>query len=194
MTSHGNKNVFELANDPISVPSIDPQWLRDTLDRSNIRWRVLVISACYSGSFIPALASPDTIIITASAADRASFGCSTDANSTYFGRAFFSNAMRTQNSLTSTFTTAQAEIKKREKQDGYPPSNPQMSVGSNIALILPQLETHLFPAPDTVIATSTTPDNSSNPEPKKLSPLEKLSSIHLLPKVEKSRPIAPVPR
>jgi hypothetical protein len=192
MTSHGNQNVFELANDPISLTSINPQWLRDTLDRSNIRWRVLVISACYSGSFIPALTSPDTIIITASAADRPSFGCSTEADYTYFGRAFFSNAMRTQSSLASAFAAAQAEIKKREKQEGYPPSNPQMVVGSNIALILPQLESHLFPAPDTVIPISTASDSvTSSTDHPRLSPLEKLSN-HLLPKVEKSRPIAPI--
>jgi hypothetical protein len=194
MTSHGNKNVFELANDPISLTSIDPLWLRETLDRSNIRWRVLVISACYSGSFIPALESPDTIVITASDANNPSFGCSTEADYTYFGRAFFSNAMRTQNSFASAFAAAQAEIKKREKQEGFPPSNPQMRVGSNIALILPQLESRLFPAPDDVIASPTAPDNqASNTDIKKLSPLEKLSSIHLLPKPDKSRPIAPVP-
>jgi len=194
MTSHGNQNVFELANDPISLTSIDPEWLRETLDRSNIRWRVLVISACYSGSFIPALESPDTIIITASSADRPSFGCSTEADYTYFGRAFFSNAMRTQNSLAAAFAAAQTEIARREKQEGFPPSNPQMRVGSNIALILPQLESHLFPAPDVVAAMPAIADTTSNhSDSTKLSPLDKLSSMRLLPKPEKARPIAPIP-
>jgi hypothetical protein len=145
MTSHGNQNIFELANDPIGLNSINPQWLRETLDRSNIRWRVLVISACYSGSFIPALQSPNTIIITASAADKPSFGCSTEADYTYFGRAFFAEAMRDQNSLTAAFDVAKKLISKREKEAGYPPSNPQMQVGVNIATILPQIESRLFP-------------------------------------------------
>lgn len=194
MTSHGNQNIFELANDPISLTSVDPQWLREALDRANIRWRVLVISACYSGSFIPALESPDTIIITASSADRPSFGCSTESDYTYFGRAFFANAMRTQNSLASAFAAAQTEIARREKQEGYPPSNPQMRVGSNIALILPQLESHLFPAPDVVAAMPAVADTTSNhPDSTKLSPLDKLSSMRLLPKPEKARPIAPIP-
>lgn len=168
MTSHGNQNIFELANDPIGLNSLNPQWLRETLDRSNIRWRVLVISACYSGSFIPALQSPNTIIITASAADKPSFGCSTEADYTYFGRAFFAEAMRDQNSLTAAFEVAKKLISKREKEAGYPPSNPQMQVGANIATILPQIESRLFPA---VI------DSTSDAELPQSTPV--LPSLHL---------------
>jgi len=135
--------------------SIDPQWLRGALDHAKIRWRVLVISACYSGSFIPALESPDTIVITASAADRASFGCQAEADYTYFGRAFFAEAMRTQNSLTDAFKVAQASIRAREKQDDFPASNPQMRIGSNIAAVLPQLESRLFPSDSAVNLPST---------------------------------------
>jgi hypothetical protein len=63
---------------------------------------VIVISACYSGSFIPALQSPETLIITASAADKTSFGCN-EADYTYFGRAFFDLAMREQSSMKKAF-------------------------------------------------------------------------------------------
>jgi Peptidase C13 family len=177
MTSHGNKNIFQLANDPISLTSIDPVWLRGALDRANIRWRVLVVSACFSGSFIPALESPNTIIITASSADRPSFGCSTESDYTYFGRAFFADAMRTQNSLAAAFKNAQAEILKREEQEGFPPSNPQMRIGNHIALILPLLESHLFPAAGSVASESVEVEKTE------MSTLEKLSSI-ALPKIE----------
>jgi len=103
MTSHGLPNVFELSNEPIQMDSIDPQWLRQALDRAGIRWRVLVMSACYSGSFIDALQSPDTIVITASAADKTSFGCSNQPEFTYFGRAFFAEAMRNESSIPAAF-------------------------------------------------------------------------------------------
>jgi hypothetical protein len=146
MTSHGNKDVFELANDPLGLDNVDPVWLRETLDQAKIRWRVLVISACYSGSFIPALQSPDTIIITASAADRASFGCGADVDYTYFGRAFFAEAMRNESSFAGAFKAAQTSIAARENKEGFEPSNPQMVVGANIAAVLPQLENRLFPA------------------------------------------------
>ena len=168
MTSHGKQNVFELANDPIDLSSINPKWLRETLDRSNIRWRVLVISACYSGSFIPALQSQNTIIITASAADKPSFGCSNEADYTYFGRAFFAEAMRDQNSLSAAFNVAKKIISKREKETGYPPSDPQMQVGANIATILPQIESRLFPE-----VTKTTS------EPEMSQPTSVIHSLHL---------------
>jgi hypothetical protein len=145
MTSHGAPDVFELADDPIDMQSVDPQWLREALDRSGIRWRVIVISACYSGSFIPALQSPDTLIITASSADRASFGCSNEAEYTYFGKAFFDEALRTEHGFKPAFDKASQEIDKWEKVQGFPASQPQFKLGQNMALMLPQFENRLFP-------------------------------------------------
>ena len=145
MTSHGLPNQFEMENEPIDLDDIDPKWLRETLDKSGIRWKVIVISACYSGSFIPALQSPDTLIITASAADRASFGCSNEADYTYFGRAFFDQAMREKNTLHSAFNQAAETVAKWESNQGFEPSEPQWVIGKNMELMLPQLEQHLFP-------------------------------------------------
>lgn len=145
MTSHGLTNQFELSNDPIDLDDVDPKWLRDVLDKSRIRWKVIVISACYSGSFIPALQSPDTLIITASAADRASFGCSNEADYTYFGRAFFEMAMRDNTTLKGSFQQAAETVAKWESAQGFEPSEPQWVIGKNMELMLPQLEQRLFP-------------------------------------------------
>lgn len=145
MTSHGAPSVFELADEPLDMQSVDPQWLRETLDRSGIRWRVIVISACYSGSFIPALQSPDTLIITAASADRTSFGCSNEADYTYFGRAFFDEALREQRSFKAAFDMANSRIQQWEKAQGFDYSQPQFKLGQNMALMLPQFESRLFP-------------------------------------------------
>lgn len=145
MTSHGLPNQFEMENAPIDLNDVDPKWLRETLDKSGIRWKVIVISACYSGSFIPALQSPDTLIITASAADRASFGCSSESDYTYFGRAFFDQAMREQTTMKSAFSQASETVAKWESAQGFEPSEPQWVIGKNMELMLPQLEKHLFP-------------------------------------------------
>lgn len=110
MTSHGEQNHFEIENAPLDLGQVDPKWLRETLDKAGIRWRVIVISACYSGSFIPALQSPDTLIITASAADKTSFGCNNEADYTYFGRAFFDLAMREQSSMKDSFNAAKQTV------------------------------------------------------------------------------------
>lgn len=147
MTSHGEVNQFELSNEPIAMEPINPKWLRETLDASGIRWRVIVISACYSGSFIPALQSPDTLIITASAADRSSFGCTNEADYTYFGRAFFDEALRENASIQTAFEQARQTVTKWEKAQGFAPSEPQWVMGANMKLMLPQLEKKLFPNP-----------------------------------------------
>ena len=152
MTSHGLPNRFEMENEPIDLDDVNPKWLRDTLDKSGIRWKVIVISACYSGSFVSALQSPDTLIITASAADRASFGCSNEADYTYFGRAFFDQAMREQHSLKGAFQQASETVAKWESAQGFDPSEPQWVIGKNMELMLPQLEQHLFPQ-QSIVAT-----------------------------------------
>ncbi len=162
MTSHGLQNQFEMENDPLDLNDVDPKWLRDTLDKSGIRWKVIVISACYSGSFIPALQAPDTLIITASAADRASFGCSNEADYTYFGRAFFDQAMREQTSLKAAFQQAAETVAKWESAQGFEPSEPQWVMGKNIELVLPQLEQHLFPRQNVTSAVSSTPVKSTD--------------------------------
>lgn len=163
MTSHGNENIFQLADEPIAMDSIDPQWLREVLDRSGIRWRVIVISACYSGSFIPAMQSPDTLIITASAADRASFGCSNEADYTYFGRAFFDEALRSQNSFSAAFDQAKGRIRQWEKAQGFESSQPQFKLGQNMGLMLPQFESRLFPPDITAVGSGQETNAGSNP-------------------------------
>jgi len=145
MTSHGLPNQFEMENAPIDLNDVDPKWLKDTLDKSGIRWRVIVISACYSGSFVPALQDDNTLIITASAADRASFGCSNEADYTYFGRAFFDQAMREQISVSAAFEQTKDTVAQWEKAQGFEASEPQWSIGKNMEFMLPQLEQRLFP-------------------------------------------------
>lgn len=153
LTSHGEKDHFELENAPIDLKQIDPKWLRSALDKAGIKWRVIVISACYSGSFVPELQSDNTLVITASAADRSSFGCNNESDYTYFGRAFFDQAMREKMSIKDAFKTAQATVGQWESAQGFEPSEPQWSLGKNMEIMLPQLEKHLFPASNTVDST-----------------------------------------
>lgn len=137
-----------LDNPPLELDDIDPDWLRQTLDASGIRWRVIVISACYSGTFIEKLSSPTTTIITASRADRASFGCHDDADLSYFGRAFFAEALRDTTSLEDAFNHAKKRIAEREALMGFEPSEPQMVSGSLMKNALPEFEKALFAQDD----------------------------------------------
>lgn len=134
--------VFE--NKPLQLSTVNPVQLRSALDQSGIRWRVIVISACYSGMFIEKLKDPYTMIITASRDDRASFGCTDDADFTYFGRAFFQESLNNSTGFSRAFSQAIGRVAEREILMGFKPSEPQIYVGEAMQIALPELEKALF--------------------------------------------------
>jgi hypothetical protein len=82
------------------------------------------------------LASANTLVITAADSDHSSFGCQDKVKWTYFGDAFFNRALRHTTDLRSAFATARKLISLRERHDGLVPSNPQISGGKNIDVML----------------------------------------------------------
>ena len=144
LSSHGDQDFIHLSNPPLAMDNLDATWLREALDASGIRWRVIVVSACYSGSFIDELASPTTVVITASAADKMSFGCTNTAEMTYFGQAFFAESLRENTSFSAAFKDAAYRVQERELYMGFEPSEPQMVIGSLMETALPAFEQVLF--------------------------------------------------
>lgn len=136
--------ALALENAPLTLQHLDGKWLKQALDDANIRWRVIVLSACYSGGLIDDLSSPTTVIITAAGADRASFGCTNDADLTYFGRAFFAESLRNAKDFESAFNKAKRRVGERESLMGFESSNPQMVVGELMKTALPAFEKSLF--------------------------------------------------
>jgi hypothetical protein len=134
MTSHGaSDHKFSLSFWPLQFNDLTPAVLRKALDDSGIQWRVIVISACYSGGFIDALKDDHTIVMTASAAERRSFGCSNESEWTYFGKAFFQDSLRDRPRLTEAFANARALVKEREAADKVEEhSEPQIAAGKAI--------------------------------------------------------------
>jgi hypothetical protein len=145
LTTHGSEN-HRLAMEfwPLQLNAVSPEALKAMLDEAGIRWRIVVISACFSGGFVAPLADARTVVITAAAADRQSFGCGTASDLTWFGRAFFDEALRHTFSLKSAFERARALIAERERAQDYKPSDPQMHVGAEIAPRLEALEQRLM--------------------------------------------------
>jgi hypothetical protein len=133
MTSHGNKGQFAVEM-PAGLPRDDltPSVLRGMLDRSGIKNRVIVLSACYSGSFIPELADASTLVITAAHADRSSFGCEDRREWTYFGDAFFNQALRKESSFVRAFDHAKRTIAGWEAEQKLLRSLPQIAGGEAI--------------------------------------------------------------
>ena len=135
LTSHGSREggIF-IRNGATSVASdLPPSELRSALDDAGIRWRIVVVSACYSGVFVEPLKSDTTAIITAADAQHTSFGCEDDRDLTYFGEAFLRDSLPKAPSLAAAFERARQEIAEREKQEKLEPSNPQMWVGASMA-------------------------------------------------------------
>ncbi|MBS0456295.1 MAG: caspase family protein [Proteobacteria bacterium] len=134
LTSHGSEDpelLVKLGDLPLD--QLAPADIRDALDAARIRWRVIVISACYSGGFIPALREPHTLIITAARADRASFGCGSDSQLTWFGKAFLVDALNHTTDFHAAYLEAQHTIAQWEKRDHETPSEPQFWEGPLIA-------------------------------------------------------------
>jgi hypothetical protein len=116
--------------------TLSPAALAGMLGRTGVQHRVVIISACYSGVFVGPLASANTLVITAADSDHSSFGCQDKVKWTYFGDAFFNRALRHTTDLRSAFATARKLISLRERHDGLVPSNPQISGGKNIEVML----------------------------------------------------------
>src|SRR5215203_4577741 len=70
--------------------------------------------------FTRALAGPRTLVITAAAPHRPSFGCADGATWTYFGDAFFNQALRSSRTLNEAFCRARDIVTKRERNEGFP--------------------------------------------------------------------------
>ncbi|MFK7915978.1 MAG: C13 family peptidase [Pseudomonadales bacterium] len=133
LSSHGGEDAtLAVSNGNIPLTDLTAEQLRTALDGAGIRWRLLIVSACFAGSFIDSLADQHTAIITAAAADRSSFGCSNDRDLTYFGEAFYRDALPSATSIRGAFENAKALVTVREQAIGVTPSLPAMYMGSQI--------------------------------------------------------------
>lgn len=133
MSSHGSRQfAFQLDQQPVDFDSITPRWLADELDRAHIQRRIVIVSACYAGGYIAPLANDDSLIMTAADSKNTSFGCSDDAELTWFGRALLTDALPKAGDLEAAFPRLQSLIREWEKRENYTPSNPQLYVGKRI--------------------------------------------------------------
>ncbi|MEY4563707.1 MAG: hypothetical protein RLZZ618_2984 [Pseudomonadota bacterium] len=151
LTSHGARDGRLSAGFfPLEVDEVTPQKLRQWLDAAGIRYSVISVSACFSGSWVAPLRAPGSLVMTAADAINTSYGCGKKSPLTFFGRAVYDEQLRTS---TRSFQEAHAAARKiidtREKEagktDGY--SNPQIDVGTEIVPKLAELEARLAQTP-----------------------------------------------
>ncbi len=141
VTSHGSEDheiALELGNLPFN--KLTPVTFSAALERARVRWKILVISACFSGGYIQQLAGPDTLVITAARADRYSFGCDNEAELTWFGRAFLEEGLALGLGFQDAFSHAEAQVHKWELEQEIEHSEPQIHMGSAIREKLREME------------------------------------------------------
>jgi hypothetical protein len=110
-------------------------------DTCRDRPSVIIISACFSGMFIPVLHADNRMILTAARPDRTSFGCGEANTYTFFDQCVLESLPMSQN-FTALADKAKDCVALREKAEGAePPSEPQLYIGSGIK---PLLETSTF--------------------------------------------------
>jgi hypothetical protein len=140
LTSHGSREGLEVSNGKLPLLQLGPTELRQALDEAGIKWRVIIVSACYSGVFIEALKTDTTLVATASDAEHTSFGCADDRDLTYFGEAFLKDSVPTTTSLEAAFKKAADLIQHREATEHLDHSNPQLFMGAAIRQKLGMVE------------------------------------------------------
>ena len=143
LTSHGSPDgsVGVREHNRLNA-AIRPAHLRDLLNASNIRNRVVIVSACFSGAWVAPFADDNTIVLAAAQHDRTSFGCQPQREWTFFGDALFAHGVRDRDeTLISAFDSAKVLIERWEREQNLtPPSNPQRYIGARANDMLRQAE------------------------------------------------------
>jgi hypothetical protein len=140
LSAHGDReHRLSASQPPLELAPLTPTALARMLHDSGVKWRVVVVSACYSGGYVEPLRDDNTVVITAAAPDRTSFGCEAGREFTYFGQAYFRDALAQTRSFTRAFDIAKELVAQQEAGEKLPPSQPQMWVGAGIAERLKKL-------------------------------------------------------
>ncbi len=133
-TSHGSPDGFVLNDDLLT-----PKQMSRLIDNAcGDRPTVVIVSSCYSGQFVPALAAPNRMILSASRADRTSFGCGEADRYTFFDTCVL-QYLPNSGDFPDLAKNVIACVAAREKKDRMPyASEPQLSIGAEVASSLPR--------------------------------------------------------
>lgn len=135
LTSHGSPRgvVFgEALLTPRLLDSVLQSACRD-------RPTVVFISACYSGVFVPALAAPNRLLLTAARRDRTSFGCGEDDRYPFFDACVLQAWPQSSDFLALGAAVRGCVDRREQTLNLKPPSEPQISAGGRIRPLLPLL-------------------------------------------------------
>jgi hypothetical protein len=131
LVSHGGEDAsMSMAAPFLEFAPLTAADLATAMDAAGFTRRIVIISACFAGSWIDTLASPTTIVVAAAAADRTSFGCDDSRELTVFGEAMLGELADPALSPAQAFARARSRIAAAEAAAGETASLPEARVGS----------------------------------------------------------------
>lgn len=140
-TTHGAPRVGLVYKDGDSgYGMIAPRRMAQLLGGFGFRRKMVLISACFSGAFLPEIADDDSIVVTAASAQTPSFGCAPSSDWTFFGDALINNALRSPVPFDTAVGQAFGLVTQWEMFKGVPPSAPQFHLGPRARAWLDPLE------------------------------------------------------
>lgn len=128
-TSHGAKWGIVYSDGDQGFGAISPYRLYRMLDELGIANRLILLSACHAGVFVPVLASPTTVVASAASAENTSFGCAAENDWTFFGDALVNHALRKPQPFAAAWKEADGTIGGWERDGRLTPSQPQIAIG-----------------------------------------------------------------
>jgi hypothetical protein len=127
-STHGTPYGIVLGNEIFR-----PSQLRDALNKScGSKPTIVVVSACFSGVFVPKLKAPNRFVVTAARKDRTSFGCGTTDRYPYYDTCFLHTLSQVHDFRELAYKTRACVAELEEETGMEPPSEPQISIGKNV--------------------------------------------------------------
>lgn len=128
-TSHGIPEGMVIGREgflsPEQLNSLISQWCGE-------RPTVVIVSACFSGVFAPALQAANRLVITAARPDRSSFGCSTTAQYPYFDGCVLESLPYADDFVHLANLTRRCVSGREVREQLWPPSEPQAVIGADV--------------------------------------------------------------
>lgn len=133
-SSHGSPDGLVLGSGLLEPRQLEKMLGNSCADKPT----VVVVSACFSGAFVPALEAPNRMILTAAREDRTSFGCGQTDRYPYFDQCILS-VWPYADGFPALGRAAQLCVAAREKKEHVgPPSEPQLWIGAEAASDVPK--------------------------------------------------------
>jgi hypothetical protein len=136
LTSHGSPQGAVFGRQGLLAPRVLDRLLQETCQD---RPTVVFLSACYSGVYVPVLAAPNRMVLTAARPDRTSFGCGSDDKYPFFDGCVLQVWPTSTDFLALAQAVRSCVARREQEMKLAPASEPQMHAGARIRPLLPLL-------------------------------------------------------